>query len=161
MQDPELVEKAKVYKNSIDNEWDKLQKLCNKYPDILPLSKITKSLYIFVSGNVMTRCFGYTLPCTMMIPFADNINHSTIDSFTELFDEELHINAIGKTIEDKKLNMYGTKEKMEVDFSDFGKAYIDEENKNISIKQIVVNNDITDICINNNKLKNDANIWNM
>ena len=28
---------------------------------------------------VVSRCFGWGLPCTMMVPFADFMNHSNVD----------------------------------------------------------------------------------
>lgn len=33
-----------------------------------------------------TRCFGWTLPSTMMVPFADFMNHLPIDTQFEVFN---------------------------------------------------------------------------
>ena len=37
---------------------------------------------------MVTRCFGWGLPCTMMIPFADCINHHNVDSSYELIHSD-------------------------------------------------------------------------
>jgi len=39
-----------------------------------------KANYIWAFSGVVTRCFGWGLPCTMMAPFADTINHHNVDS---------------------------------------------------------------------------------
>ena len=35
---------------------------------------------------VTSRCFGYNLPCSMMVPFADNMNHNNIQSDIGLWE---------------------------------------------------------------------------
>ena len=39
---------------------------------------------------MVTRCFGWGLPDTCMVPFADCINHANVDSSYELICTELH-----------------------------------------------------------------------
>jgi hypothetical protein len=39
---------------------------------------------------VVTRCFGWGLPRTSMIPFADCINHHNVDSTYELIHTRYH-----------------------------------------------------------------------
>ena len=36
---------------------------------------------------MVTRCFGWGLPCTTMVPFADFINHHNVDSSYELISK--------------------------------------------------------------------------
>ena len=38
---------------------------------------------------MMTRAFGWHLPYTMLVPFADNLNHFSIEIYFELFNKKL------------------------------------------------------------------------
>ena len=40
--------------------------------------------------TIVTRCFGWGLPKTSLIPFADCINHHNVDSTYEFFCKDLH-----------------------------------------------------------------------
>lgn len=41
-------------------------------------------------NRIVTRCFGWGLPHTCMVPFADCINHHNVDSNYEYICEQLH-----------------------------------------------------------------------
>jgi len=41
-------------------------------------------------NTIVTRCFGWGLPKTSLIPFADCINHHNVDSTYEFICRELH-----------------------------------------------------------------------
>ena len=43
--------------------------------------------YTRAFASVITRCFGWSLPCTMVVPFADFINHHNVDSSYELVNK--------------------------------------------------------------------------
>ncbi len=79
----------------------------------------------------MTRCFGWGLPRTSMIPFADCINHHNVDSTYELIHEKYHLAASEQEGHpDRGPTHYYTKSKMEMDFSDFLPEYqADTENE--------------------------------
>lgn len=63
----------------------------DKYPTLYPPDKYTikdqftliklarygKNDYLWAYESVMTRCFGWHLPSTMIVPFADFMNHWT------------------------------------------------------------------------------------
>jgi hypothetical protein len=53
---------------------------------------ITKELWLKMYNLACTRCFGWTLPSTMMVPFADFLNHLPIDTQFEVFNLQ-HQNA--------------------------------------------------------------------
>jgi hypothetical protein len=74
--------------------------------------------YSFVS--VVTRCFGWGLPKTSMIPFADCINHHNVDSTYELIHTRYHqyIDA-EKDHPMRGPAAYYTISKIEGDYSDF------------------------------------------
>jgi hypothetical protein len=56
------------------------------FPGICDPEKKNEIKEIFVKAfiSTVTRCFGWGLPKTMCIPFADCINHHNVDSSYEL-----------------------------------------------------------------------------
>jgi len=49
-----------------------------------------KSIYYRAFCSVVTRCFGWGLPTTTMVPFADFINHHNVDSSYELVSSDFN-----------------------------------------------------------------------
>lgn len=49
-----------------------------------------KALFTKCFVSVVTRCFGWGLPKTMIIPFADSINHHNVDSTYEMIHVKYH-----------------------------------------------------------------------
>ena len=101
-------------------------------------------------NTIVTRCFGWGLPKTSLIPFADCINHHNVDSTYEFFCKELHepikdltdsnenynidinefisdnkalLDLDNPDVHDQEDASYYTKSKMMFDFSDF---YLDQ-----------------------------------
>ena len=56
--------------------------------------QITEELFRFVEISVGTRVFGYSIPCTAIIPMADMLNHSDLDVQYEVFNKQLHLNDV-------------------------------------------------------------------
>ena len=56
---------------------------------------------------VTSRSFGYSLPCSMMVPFADNMNHANVQSDLCLFqrgmDETLNPQELREERSDENL----------------------------------------------------------
>lgn len=131
----------------------------NKYEDVLPgiaapdaekTKEEMEKLFYQCFNIIVTRCFGWGLPKTSLIPFADLINHHNVDSTYEFICEELHaplrhVNDysdhysidIKEFVEDNRKELqldnpdirdmedasYYTKSKMMFDISDF---YLDQ-----------------------------------
>ncbi len=169
LQDPELIREAVEYRDEVEAEWSLIHKLLKKYPATFPKGKVTKKMFMFAYANVVTRCFGWSLPCTMLIPVADLLNHAPIDAGNEMYNAELHEKAgklEGKT--DEKVQKYATKSKMQLDFSDLAKkpevGQKAEEVKPMAIKPLVVEDDVITICTDMSTLNlkdKDYNIWNV
>lgn len=160
LHDPELVQEAVKYRRDVEKEWLEVRAVLEKYPLIFPLEKISKEMFVFVYGNVVTRCFGWSLPCTMMVPFADSVNHSSIDGDNELFDIRLHKQALAGQGADKKLQLYATKDKMNLDFSDISRDLAKEERK--EVKKLFISEDTAEIWEDGAKAKGPAgDIWNV
>ena len=77
---------------------------------------------VFTRGfvSVVTRCFGWGLPKTSMIPFADCINHHNVDSTYELIHTEYHYYANESSEHPlRRPKAYFSPSKIEGDYSDF------------------------------------------
>ena len=75
-QDMNLMQYATEYKQELHEEWTELASVMAKYPDVFPHNAISPDLFYKFYAQVCTRCFGWGLPSTAMIPMADNCNHS-------------------------------------------------------------------------------------
>lgn len=60
------------------------------YPEMIDISKFTPENYKLGFTITVTRCFGWSLPNTSVVPFADCANHFIIDNQYELFNKRLH-----------------------------------------------------------------------
>lgn len=59
------------------------------------------------------------MPSTMVVPFADNMNHHVIDSQYELFHSELHRECLDSEKLSEKAELYKTKAKMHINVNRF------------------------------------------
>ena len=82
----------------------------NQYPHIFPPSQIDSALFYKFYAQVCTRCFGWGLPSTSMIPMADNCNHSDVTVVQEILNKPMHLEA-------ERSSKYFTKTKFMNDYS--------------------------------------------
>ena len=54
----------------------KFEKILLNYPKIFPKGSYNKNLFIWCFEFAMSRCFGWVLPGTFLIPLADCMNHN-------------------------------------------------------------------------------------
>jgi len=95
-QDAVLKQNIINYREEFDIEWEEVYKVFkdNKYDHILPgvsdpeNEEIMKKKYTEAFESTVTRCFGWGLPCTTMVPFADCINHHNVDSSYEMIRKD-------------------------------------------------------------------------
>jgi hypothetical protein len=76
-------------------EWDQIDKVLSKYPENFP--GYDRDLYIEMFNFACTRCFGWSLPDTMMVPLADFMNHLPIDTQFGVYDKISH--TVKKTVD--------------------------------------------------------------
>jgi hypothetical protein len=88
-QEAEIQSAAQLYREETIQEWLALEPLYKAEP---LFEGITKELWLKMYNLACTRCFGWTLPSTMMVPFADFLNHLPIDTQFEVFNLQ-HSNA--------------------------------------------------------------------
>ena len=60
----------------------------------------SKKLFKKAFTTVVTRCFGWSMPSTMVVPVADNLNHFILDSSYELFQADIHQSCVSKDAKD-------------------------------------------------------------
>lgn len=89
------------YRSDFEDEWLLVLECTNKNPEfftgILERSqKETKAIFCKAFCSVVTRCFGWGLTCTTMVPYADFINHHNVDSSYELISRDVNPNSEGE-----------------------------------------------------------------
>jgi len=55
-------------------------KICEENPDVMPMELFTYENFLFAWYSVQARAFGKRLPWTAMVPFADCLNHSNLQT---------------------------------------------------------------------------------
>ena len=78
LQDPIIKQKAILENNNMKEVWDMIKDLVKGRQDLFPNPR--KNDFFFWFMAVTSRCFGAGLPCIMMVPFVDNMNHTNIQS---------------------------------------------------------------------------------
>lgn len=78
LRDDELRREAKTYRDEVLEEWDLVSKVLALYPEVF--KGASKKLFLKMYNFACTRCFGWTLPSTMMVPLADFLNHAASDT---------------------------------------------------------------------------------
>lgn len=86
--DYELKKEAQVYREEVEYEWTELSKILPLYGDTF--KGATREIFFLMYNYACTRCFGWTLPSTMMVPLADFLNHQPCDTQYEIYQRQLH-----------------------------------------------------------------------
>lgn len=128
-QDSNLIQYAMEYKQELFDEWTKFAAMMAKYPDIFDHSSIKPEIFYKFYAQVCTRCFGWGLPSTAMIPMADNCNHSDVTVVQEIVHRQMHLSA-------ERDSQYFTKTKFMNDYSlMFDEAdYEGDETRTVNVK---------------------------
>lgn len=111
LQDFEVVYQAKSYQSDLDDEWKEISKLISLYPE--RLQGVTRELFERMYNFACTRCFGWTLPSTMMVPLADFLNHYPSDTQYEIYHKALH--TVQASVDSQG---YNTPKRMAIDYSE-------------------------------------------
>lgn len=91
-QDPALISMA-LRENDSANDWRHFMSCLRGYPDVFEKRTINKLLILGFYGQICTRVFGSSLPTSMMVPMADNYNHSNVKVSPYIFHRGLHKQA--------------------------------------------------------------------
>lgn len=100
----EFEEEWKLIYTTLKNNAEEYEKY---FQGISDESKEAELKEVFTKAfiSIVTRCFGWGLPKTMVIPFADCINHHNVDSTYELIHTKYHL-ATEKTDPDRGPDSY-------------------------------------------------------
>ena len=85
--DSELKNDAQLYCFEFDIEWVQIEKALSKYEHF---EGLTKEVFYKYYNLACTRCFGWNLPDTMMVPLADFLNHLPIDTQFGVYSKRTH-----------------------------------------------------------------------
>ena len=114
---------AELYKSEIETEWIQLEPILEKYKDKF-FAGYTKELFLRMYNYACTRCFGWTLPDTMMVPFADFLNHLPIDTNYDVYSKHFHMAKASVN----SAKTQSSKENNKTDFSAlYTKKFIEDE----------------------------------
>jgi hypothetical protein len=64
--------------------------VAEEHPDIFNLSEFTYLKFKQAKNLCDSRCFGYSLPTDMIVPFADCANHHIVDMTVDIYNRRLH-----------------------------------------------------------------------
>lgn len=92
----------------MEYEFLNMQIIIKAYPDLFPPKNLQteeaiRELFYWSYQYVITRCYGWNLPCTMLVPFADCFNHATNGVYHCLFHRKLEEIKVNE--EDFKYNL--------------------------------------------------------
>jgi len=124
-----LIAHAKEYKKELFEEWTEMARCMAKYPDIFNHESLKPEVFYKFYAQVCTRCFGWGLPSTAMIPMADNHNHSDVTVVQEVVHKGMQLAA-------ERPSQYFTKTKYMNDYSIcFDEAeYAGDRTRTINVK---------------------------
>lgn len=81
LQDPLMVAKIKSKKSTMRFLYMRtVQRMCTKYPDVFPEQEYSFELFRFAWETIQARAFGKRLPWSALVPFADCLNHSNVQT---------------------------------------------------------------------------------
>lgn len=115
--DPFLFAEAIEYKEQLQDDWIEVLETLKRYPKLFSAEAIQRKNFVSLFAQVCSRCFGWGLPHTSMIPMADNMNHADVNVLCEIVTNSLHKEA-------DESNNYFTKSKF---MNDFSLAFTEEE----------------------------------
>ena len=90
LEDELLKAEVMEYKEEYEAEYQALYEIASMYPTVIDIKFFTPEFYKLAFTITVTRCFGWSLPHTSVVPFADCANHFIIDNQYELYSKRLH-----------------------------------------------------------------------
>ena len=81
LQDFEMITKTKSKRSYIKRLYEKMIiPLCEKYPVLFPIENFTFECFEFAWNTIQARAFGKRLKWSALVPFADFLNHSNVQT---------------------------------------------------------------------------------
>ena len=86
-----MLKELVFFKDEVENECSQFLQCISKYPDIFQHSTIDRKVFLKYLSQVCTRCFGWGLPSTAMVPMGDNMNHADVSVVQEIIHKKKHL----------------------------------------------------------------------
>jgi len=130
LEDQLLTTQCSEEMDDLRETWQSLFTVAAEYADILDLDSFSFEKFKQAYNIVVTRCFGYSLPQTVIVPLADCVNHHNVDGQYELYHSRLHnLSEKGLAEVDEEESHYYTHSRRRINFK---KHFIeDSHNKEI------------------------------
>ena len=81
LQDDSITHRAKNRRVVLRNTYSRsIEVLCDRYPETFTVEEYTYKLFLFSWFSIQARAFGRRLPWTALVPFADCLNHSNVQT---------------------------------------------------------------------------------
>lgn len=81
LQDENLALRARSRRQSLQAAYERtIGGLQRRYPDLFPIEKFPFKVFVFAWNTIQARAFGRRLPWTALVPFADCLNHSNVQT---------------------------------------------------------------------------------
>ena len=74
-----------------ESDWEMTMNFFSIYPDFFDPARTNKDLFLWALSLLHSRCFGWGLPTTMLVPLADCLNHAPRSGMDiNLIEKNLH-----------------------------------------------------------------------
>lgn len=70
-----VLDEYKYFVDDMNDLWKEMSAVIAEFPEFFPKDQINRDVFFWAYEFVMTRVFGWSLPSTSLIPFADMLNH--------------------------------------------------------------------------------------
>jgi hypothetical protein len=87
--DPYISMRNAEIREEMDEWLQEFIDLLHRYPLVFP--ELNKEELIWSHEYTMTRCFGWYLPSTMVVPFADHFNHKRVKFINHLYISQTYL----------------------------------------------------------------------
>ena len=82
---------VKDSKARYEEDWEKTNNFFSIYPDFFNPESCNKELFLWAMSLLHSRCFGWGLPSSMLVPLADCLNHANRAPLSiNLLEKNLH-----------------------------------------------------------------------
>jgi len=92
LQGDHLAHDARDFKKTYDDLRAKFQRVVDSNSHLFREHLLSEALFRKLYGSVVTRCFGYGVPFTCMVPMGDNMNHhDKLGCSYEVINPRMHL----------------------------------------------------------------------
>ena len=147
----------------MNTTWEKFEVTLKNYSDIFKAGKYNKDIFFWSYEFVMTRCYGWSLPSTVLLPLADFINHDSKTGVTHYlihkgFEENTERKHPGYNLKKNYIDFSMlNSEKMRLEKSEKEKIYGRYRNESLEyLRKSAKNLEESDVLLENFNITKDS-----